>query len=269
MQTYRMVSRVYLGKTLERDRRTRLVRYLGPESEVDTAPFILMESIHLDTANEFQDGFPWRPYPGIEAIWYFHAAPKDTRHALSPVAEPCWVAGANGEVREEIPDLGGPEIGTQLWIGLPPEMANNTAEIPVTVLAPVVNPSAGVEVRVIGGTYGDATGPLGAGGQAGMLYLDVYLAPHAEWGLETAAPGGTMVAFLTAGEVFFGPDQDEVFEEERAVLLSEGDVLKVKATRRGGRFLLLYSPEKSAPVLDMQQVQQSEADWMELLRKED
>ena len=269
METYRMVSKVFLGKTLERDRQTRLVRYLGPETEVDTAPYILMESIHLETATDFEDGFPWRAYPGIEAIWYFHAAPRDPRHAVTMIAEPHWIWGANGEVREEIPDLGGPEIGTQLWIGLPPEMAAKTGEIPVTGPAPVVNPAEGVAVRVIGGVYNDAVGGLGAGGESGLLYLDVYLAPHAEWTLKPANAQGTLVAFLTAGEVFFGPDRDEVFEEERAVLFSDGDILDVKATHRGGRFLLLFAPSKTAPVLDISQVQKSESDWIELLHKQE
>lgn len=268
MQTNRMVSQVFLGKTLEKDRRTRLVRYLGPETEVATAPYILMESIHLDTVNEFDDGFPLRPYGGIEAIWYFHGAPKDPRHAETMISEPYWIVGANGAVLEEIPDLGGPEIGNQLWIGLPPDMADSEMPVLKGLEAPVVNPAEGADVRVVGGTYGGVTGALGPG-LPGALYLDVYLAPHAEWTLEPSSAQGTMIAFLTAGEVFFGPYQDEVFEEERAVLFSDGDVLQVKATHRGGRFLLLFSPIKGGPVLDMAKVEKSEADWKELLRQEE
>lgn len=268
MQTYRMVSQVFLGRTLERDRRTRLIRYLGPESETACAPYILMDSIHLDTVTEFADGFPWKPYLGVEAIWYFHAAPRDPHKAQSMIAEPHWIAAANGEVRDQLPDLGGAEIGNQLWMGLPPEMADVQAEIPIKMPAPVVSPSEGTDVRIIGGVYEGETGSLGPG-LPGALYLDVYIAPHATWTLETEDAQGVMVAFLTAGEVFFGPDEDEIFSEERAVLFTPGTTLQVKATHHGGRFLLLYSPQKGAPVLDMAKVQKSESDWIELLHSEE
>lgn len=267
MQEYRLVSNVYEGKVLEKDRRTRLVRYLGPNAEVSAAPFLLMESIYLDTAAEFADGFPWRPYEGVEAIWYFTAASNKLRHAQTLMSEAHWVALANGAVTEKIPDLGGPEIGTQIWIGLPEAMAHTHVEVPARMNAQVIQPAEGVWLRVISGTYEGAEGILKSADPK-AVYYDVYMDAHASWEYEDAGDG-TMLIFVTEGEASFGPYDDEVYEEERALLMSDGEKLCVKATHLGVRFLLLHAPVKEGPVLDMHKVHKSEAHWEELLQQEE
>lgn len=266
MQEYRLVSNVYEGKVLLKDKRTRLVRYLGPNTEISAAPFLLMESIHLNTASEFADGFPWRPYEGVEAIWYFTAAAGKLRRAHTLMSEAHWVALANGAITEKIPDLGGPEIGTQLWVGLPESMAHNHIEVPAHMDATVINPAEGVWLRIISGTYDGAAGILKSASPS-AVYFDVYMDPHASWEYEDAGEG-TMLIFVTEGEAAFGPYDDEIYEEERALLMSDGQKLCVKSTHLGVRFLLLHAPVKDGPILDMHKVHKSEAHWVELLKQE-
>lgn len=259
---YRKVKKVFLGTTLEKDHQVRLTRFLGPETVQEAAPFLLLENVQLKSSEEFEHGFPWRPTQGIESVLYFVESSKRVQaKAASNGAH--WVQIGMDQTEECIPALSGPLQGTQLWIWAgDKEPASLSLKIND---AAIIEVAEGVYVRVVAGVFGDQAVAQTVSGAA---VLDVCMEKHAEWDI-SVIHNSVICAHILEGGGYFEENLDEVFSHGRTLLFSEGSDLFVKADRQGMRFLLMAAPPTSNVLVNWDQVQVSEDNWVELLDEEE
>lgn len=259
MQEYRKVYAAYPGHVLEKRRGTSLRRVLGPETIAAASSFLLLEVLTAKDTQDVEGGFPWRPYKGIECITYFIDTEESLRDASA--GRKAWLCAGDGEIQEKIPAMDTPVVGMQLWAALDPE-ASTDSFCPGFTDVPAAHVE-GTEVRVIAGSCGDLTGALPQTG-SGVTFLDVYIPPHGVFTYRQFA-SDRLVTYIIEGEAYFEADKDELFPENRALVMTEGECLEVSATHRGVRFVLLHAPSDAAPVLKMSEIRKSEDDWTELL----
>lgn len=266
MQEYRKILSVDTGEILERNGRSRVTRFLGPTVASDASPFLLMEVLELKSPDDLGHGFPWRPYEGIECITYFLSADR-RRHDAEQGGEPVWICASNGEVREKIPPLSGPVIGTQVWVWVP-EGDTQADEIscPGTITLPSVTPSEGVIVNVLAGNYKGTGGALPITWSKVSMF-DIYLAPHTEFDYDGFGDD-PLIAYVLEGEGYFQKNHEEVFPEGRVIVFEPGQVLSSAATHKGVRFLLLHGSAEGTPVLKKDEIRESEDNWVQIAQAE-
>jgi redox-sensitive bicupin YhaK (pirin superfamily) len=111
---------------------------------------------------------------------------------------------------------------------------------------PVVSLDGNVQVKVIAGTFGGASGPV-QGGATDPHYFDVILPPHAAF--ESSLPADYS-AFLYAyeGEAFVGAER-QTLPHRAAGLLSEGGGVRIEAGGAGARVLVLAGKPIREPVV--------------------
>ena len=57
-----------------------------------------------------------------------------------------------------------------------------------------------------------------------------------------------MFVYILEGEASFGPEGDSIIKEKHAVLFNEGDKFRVKASKKGIRFLLMSGKPLNEPI---------------------
>ncbi|MGP6294063.1 pirin family protein [Caldiplasma sukawensis] len=147
----------------------------GPNTFKMTDPFLLMDLFGSDIPQEYEAGFPWHPHRGIETLTYQikgitdHEDSNGNRGRMYGGDIQSMVAGS-GIFHQEMPAYNDEELrksgkkevyGVQLWINLrsrekmqkPTYIYRKSSEIET------YKTEGGTQVKVIGGKYGDVTGP--------------------------------------------------------------------------------------------------------------
>jgi len=215
----------------------------------------MLDDFRGDDPSQYRAGFPWHPHRGIETITYMlegevdHGDSMGNSGTIGP-GDVQWMTAGSGVVHQEMPrgDMRGRMGGFQLWANLPaaqkmipPRYRGITAgEIPV-------EEGAGARIRVISGTVGRSTGPVGEV-VIEPEYLDVTLEPTAAWTHPTR-PGDTVFAYLFEGSVRFAETDDEIGAGHgTVVLLDDGDLVVTEAGSAGARFLLVSGKPLREPI---------------------
>lgn len=265
MKDYRIVQGAYPGRTYTKHGRTRLTRVLGADTAQTASPFMLLDVVSTEHPEDLTQGMPWQPYTGIESFLYFLDATRVRDHAAPNVDSPGWVCCASGEWKEELPALTTPCIGTQLWVWPNSAMPSPLNACPGRTMLPMVTLESTV-IRVVAGTFADQLGAIVLP-QSGITYLDVYVAPKTQFTFD-AFENDPILLYILEGEAYLTLDEDELFPQGRAVMMSPGKEMLVTPTRKGIRFLLIHAPavQGDVPVLDMNAVHRSEEEWEEIVR---
>ncbi len=139
--------------------------------------------------------------------------------------------------------------GFQMWVNLPAKdkMTDPSyQEFPPEQL-PVVTPADGVTVKLIAGEVEGVRGPI-AQPATDPLYLDIELAPGAEW-LYPLPDGHSAFAYAFEGSLALGDGDDArpLAAQEMAVL-GGGDMLKLHAGDDGARLIVVAGRPLREPV---------------------
>ncbi|PJJ99118.1 hypothetical protein CO641_05770 [Lysobacteraceae bacterium NML91-0213] len=214
----------------------RLTRVIGSPQLPDLDPFLLLDEFGTERAEDYIAGFPEHPHRGFETVTYMldgrmrHRDNKGHEGLLVPGGVQ-WMTAGSGLVHSEMPEQeAGRMRGFQLWVNLPAKdkmTAPRYQEFGPERI-PLVQPSEGVEVRVIAGQVDGVAGPV-AQPATDPLYLDVALEAGRSWTHRLPAGHNAFVyvyeGALTVGE---GDDARQLSAQELAVL-GGGDVLFVQA----------------------------------------
>ena len=214
----------------------RLTRVIGSPQLPDLDPFLLLDEFGTERAEDYIAGFPEHPHRGFETVTYMldgrmrHRDNKGHEGLLVPGGVQ-WMTAGSGLVHSEMPEQeAGRMRGFQLWVNLPAKdkmTAPRYQEFGPERI-PLVQPSEGVEVRVIAGQVDCVAGPV-AQPATDPLYLDVALEAGRSWTHRLPAGHNAFVyvyeGALTVGE---GDDARQLSAQELAVL-GGGDVLFVQA----------------------------------------
>ncbi len=242
----------------------KLRRSLGSQRGLHLDPFLMLDEFYSDNPDDYIRGFPSHPHRGFETVTYMldgHMRHEDhlgNRGDLGP-GDVQWMTAARGIIHSEMPQQSeGRMRGFQLWLNLPAKEKMNAAayrDISADQI-PLVNLRRGGEVKVIAGTLevdGDrTTGPVnGRDSQLSTdpLYLDVRLPGGTEFRAPVAA-GHNSFLYAYEGSAMVGPaDVAQPLPHRAAVVLSEGDGVRVATGAEGVRFLLLAAAPLREPVV--------------------
>ncbi|MCA9531693.1 MAG: pirin family protein [Myxococcales bacterium] len=250
----RTVREVVRGRPASDGAGVRLTRMLGTSALSELDPFLLLDQMRSDEANDYIAGFPNHPHRGFETVTYMiegrmrHRDNQGNEGLLGPGSVQ-WMTAGRGIVHSEMPEQeGGTLWGFQLWVNLPASdkmMPPRYQDIPASDVPEVARD--GALVRVLAGGVGDVVGPV-RGVATEPVLLDVQLSTDAT--LRVPLPAGhTAFAAVIDGEARIGPADDRrVVRERELAVLSPGDAFEAAAGERPARVLLAAGRPLGEPV---------------------
>ncbi len=268
----RPVRRLVKAKPTVEGAGVHLRRAFGFGNTSDFDPFLLLDDFRSDVPADYLAGFPWHPHRGIETITYVLAGTVEHGDSMGNSGviaggDVQWMTAGSGIIHQEMPrgDQSGRMHGFQLWANLPAalKMAAPRYQDVKAADIPVVTDDDGTQVRVVCGSFWNATGPVDRVA-ADPIYLDVSVPP----GLKKTLPVETTrnaFAYVFAGTGQFcnasGPlavptegvgwadtTPPQAAENRSLVLFDRGDELAVQAGDDGIRFLLISGKPLLEPV---------------------
>lgn len=229
----------------------RLKRSLGsgPGTRID--PFLMLDEMDSEKGADYIAGFPPHPHRGFETVTYMlEGRMRHEDHlgnsGLLVSGGAQWMTAGRGVIHSEMPEQEDGRLhGFQLWINLPAEDKMQQARYqdiePARIAEPELGP--GIRARLVAGTLGGATGPVGAITTA-PLFADIALSPGAR--VEIPIPDGhNAFLYCFEGVVRAG---EETVRDDHAAFLSDGDGLRLRSDS-GGRCLLLAAAPIGEPVV--------------------
>ena len=240
----------------------RLTRVIGGGELPDLDPFLLLDEFGTDRPEDYLAGFPSHPHRGFETVTYMldgrmrHRDNHGHQGLLVPGSVQ-WMTAGRGLVHSEMPEQeAGRMRGFQLWVNLPARdkmTAPRYQEFAPDRL-PVVAPAEGVSVKVIAGEVDGVQGPISQPA-TDPLYLDIVLAPGAQW--RTGLPGGhNAFAYPYEGGVGVGEGEDArpLAAQELGVLGGSAfageasTTVSLRAGEAGARLILVAGRPLREPV---------------------
>jgi hypothetical protein len=225
----------------------RLSRIIGQPALSDLDPFVMLDRFHSEDPRNYIAGFPDHPHRGFETVTVMLAGymrHRDSRGNAGLIAGggAQWMTAGRGIVHSEMPEQDtGLMSGFQLWVNLPasekmcPQAYQDLA--PAQIKTERIG-GAGGEMRVIAGRAGGVTGPVRKRPTDPLLMT---LTLEDDRPFELALPQGhTAFAFVNAGEVFFGGDDDATaVAAPNIAILGPGNRVRLRA--RNQRSALLFA----------------------------
>ncbi|GAB3061551.1 pirin family protein [Stenotrophomonas tumulicola] len=233
----------------------RLTRVIGGAALPELDPFLLLDEFGTDKAEDYIAGFPSHPHRGFETVTYMldgrmrHKDNHGNEGLLTPGSVQ-WMTAGRGLVHSEMPEQeSGRMRGFQLWVNLPAseKMTAPKYQEFAPDRIPLVQPTSGVQVKVIAGRVDDTVGPI-VQPATDPVYLDVSLDPGAAWSY-TLPSGHHAFAYVFEGDMRLGAGDDAraVASQEMAVL-GGGDALQLQAGVAGARLILVAGRPLREPV---------------------
>ncbi|NLH46030.1 MAG: pirin family protein [Acholeplasmataceae bacterium] len=252
MSDLRTINKIVTGMHTRDGAGVKLVRVIGRNDTADFDPFLMLDAFDSGNPDDYIKGFPWHPHRGIETITYLLQGDIEHGDSLgnkgSILDGECqWMTAGSGIIHQEMPKASERMLGVQLWLNLPakdkmvpPKYHGITkADIPVI-------DEGSSRIHIIGGIYQGTKGAA-EGDYIKPLLLDVEVKPGSEWTIDTKRTD-TLFIYIIQGEGAFDPAEETFIAEKHAVLFNEGSHLRVKASDKGVRFLLMAAKPLHEPV---------------------
>ena len=247
------VVRVVTGMPASDGAGVRLTRVIGtPELDM-LDPFLMLDEFGTDRPQDYLAGFPDHPHRGFETVTYMldgrmrHRDNAGNEGVLVPGSVQ-WMTAGRGLVHSEMPEQQeGRMRGFQLWINLPARDKMTAPKYQEFAPGdiPRLQPAAGVEVVVIAGKVGDASGPVDQPATS-PVYLDVTLATNAQW-THALPEGHAGFVHVFEGQARVGATARTVAAGQLAVL-GDGRDVGVEAGPGGARLLIVGGRPLREPV---------------------
>ncbi|OSQ39728.1 pirin family protein [Thalassospira mesophila] len=247
----RKVARIIRAMDTSDGAGVRLKRSVGSPALEMLDPFLMLDSISSDKADDYIAGFPEHPHRGFETVTYMVEGAM--RHNDSIGSEGVlrsggvqWMTAGSGIIHSETPEQeAGLLQGFQLWINLPakdkmrrPRYQNLEADQVVEI-----SPDRGVDIRLVAGKAFGKTGPV-SGIATKPVFMDVKLAAGAEVTLPVPDGHAAFVyVFIGDGEV-----AGRAVATHHLAVLKDGNSVLLKGGAKGGRMLLIAAAPINEPV---------------------
>ena len=243
----------------------KLTRIIGSPQLNMLDPFLLLDCFASDQVQDYIGGFPEHPHRGFETVTYLlngkmrHKDNAGNEGIIEPGGVQ-WMTAGRGILHSEMPEQeDGLLQGFQLWVNLP-RSAKMTAPryqeyAPDTIA--VEQLAGGGIIKVIAGKTDQGTlGPV-INDYVFPTYMDISLPAGSSFS-QAITQGHNAFIYLLEGEVIIEGDnesQDIITSNDPQTLLaktlgilSDGEQVKVTATKQGSRFLLIAGKPLNEPV---------------------
>ena len=236
----------------------KLRRSLGGQQQVRLDPFLMLDEFSSNDPNDYVAGFPAHPHRGFETVTYMlegHMLHEDhlgnQGHLKTGGVQ--WMTAGRGIIHSEMPQqVSGAMRGFQLWINLPAAEKMKPAgykDIQVEDIPIVALPNGG-SVKVIAGSFHNSEqaiqGPI-QGITTAPLFLDVHLPADAQFEHRIPKEHNAFI-YIYEGDLELG-DPIKAVPKQAAVVLGDGDHLKVKAGAVGAQFIVLAALPLHEPIV--------------------
>lgn len=221
----------------------KIHRLAGPALQAVMNPFLMIDEINSDNADDYLAGFPEHPHRGFETITYMKTGKMKHRDHMGNEevigsGDVQWMTAGRGVLHSEMPEQeAGLMHGFQIWLNLPAAEKMKPAKYQELLSADIIEHQleGGGISRVIAGNVKigeqDLHGPMQELSTEPVL-LDVILKPNESVSLELEGDNGAL-AFV------YGGSTDEI--STRALGIYEGDGPIVLTAGSNGAELLLLS----------------------------
>jgi redox-sensitive bicupin YhaK (pirin superfamily) len=230
----------------------KLKRIIGQPALDMLDPFLLLDEFRSDQAGDYIAGFPEHPHRGFETVTYMlaghmqHGDNHGNRGDLGPGSVQ-WMTAGRGILHSEMPQQeNGLMWGFQLWVNLPAKdkMTEPRYQDIAPERIPVVQPAAGVEVRVVAGEFGGASGPV-SGIATAPIYLDLSVQPGAT--ISVPLPEAhSAFAYVFEGES--AQVAGETLARSELAVLTKGEAVTIAGGDKPARVLLVAGQPLKEPV---------------------
>ena len=255
-QQYRTVKQILHAQATQDGAGVSLKRALGQTDGQRMDPYLMMDVFFSDNPQDYLAGFPNHPHRGFETITYMlegnmlHEDHAGNRGELKSGGIQ-WMTAGKGIIHSEMPQqLDGQMRGFQIWLNLPraekmklASYQNFSAE-----QLPNISLLESGQIVLIAGTLtidGETyTSPVQAH-VTQPLIADIDLSPHGEIHIPIPA-GMNALLFLFEGEIEI---DDHTLLFDQTALLSDGDMVHLKADILGGRVMLLAGKPLHEPIV--------------------
>jgi redox-sensitive bicupin YhaK (pirin superfamily) len=231
----------------------RLQRSISPQASNLFDPFLLFDHFAFNEPREGAlVGFPMHPHRGIETVTYMLTGLVQHRDSLGNSGvigsgDVQWMTAGRGILHEEMPRLSDEKniFGFQLWVNLPAsqKMTNPRYQDVKENQIPIVE-SAGMQVRIISGTYAHVDGPVKEIA-ADPLYLDVSLQPGTTF-TQDIPQGHTALAYVFEGS---GLAADQAVKSPQMIIFEDGDSVTFHSESEAMRFVLIAGAPFKEPIV--------------------
>ena len=236
----------------------KLRRSLGGQQQVRLDPFLMLDEFSSNDPNDYVAGFPAHPHRGFETVTYMlegHMLHEDhlgnQGHLKTGGVQ--WMTAGRGIIHSEMPQqVSGAMRGFQLWINLPAVEKMKPAgykDIQVEDIPKLCLLNGG-SVKVIAGSYKhegkETQGPI-QGLTTAPIFLDVHLPPNTEFEHPIPKELNAFV-YIYEGDLEVGAPM-RAAPKQAAIVLSDGDLLKVNARELGAQFIVLAALPLHEPIV--------------------
>lgn len=255
-QQYRTVKQILHAQATQDGAGVSLKRALGQTDGQRMDPYLMMDVFFSDNPQDYLAGFPNHPHRGFETITYMlegnmlHEDHAGNRGELKSGGIQ-WMTAGKGIIHSEMPQqLDGQMRGFQIWLNLPraekmkPASYQNFSaeELPnISLLESGQIVLIAGTLTIDGETY---TSPVQAH-VTQPLIADIDLSPHGEIHIPIPA-GMNALLFLFEGEIEI---DDHTLLFDQTAILSDGDMVHLKADILGGRVMLLAGKPLHEPIV--------------------
>jgi redox-sensitive bicupin YhaK (pirin superfamily) len=236
----------------------RLRRSLGGRDRQRLDPFLMLDEFSSNDPNDYVAGFPPHPHRGFETVTYMlegHMLHEDhlgnRGHLRTGGVQ--WMTAGRGIIHSEMPQQeSGAMRGFQLWINLPAKEKMKPAAYQdiQDESIPRVNRSNGAQIKVIAGEYIDADGKKIQGPIFGLstepIFFDIHLFKD-ETFTHAIPSGHNCFIYIYEGQLSVG-GSDQMAPAQAALVLGEGDQVRVTAGDAGAKAILLAGKPLHEPI---------------------
>jgi redox-sensitive bicupin YhaK (pirin superfamily) len=260
MTAYAHIHRLVRGIDTSDGAGVRLRRVIGTDRLPDLDPFLMLDEFGTDRAEDYIAGFPDHPHRGFETVTYMldgrmrHRDNHGNEGLLVPGSVQ-WMTAGRGLVHSEMPEQQeGRMRGFQLWVNLPAAqkmIAPRYQEFAPEAM-PVLQPAAGVVLKLIAGEASDANGVRLRGPieqpATSPVYFDIALQADAVWHYDLPEGHNAFVyVYEGAATVGAGEDARALAARELGVL-GGGARLRLRGDTTGTRLILVAGRPLREPV---------------------
>ncbi len=220
----------------------KLKRSIGVEPNYFD-PFLMLDEFGSENKNDYVGGFPAHPHRGIETVTYmlhgeFEHKDSTGSKGRMKAGDVQWMKTGSGIIHSEMPAMTDGKLqGFQLWINMPAKLKMSKPDyIYINADKMQVYKDDEKEVKTIAGKFKNIEGPV-KGHNIEPIYFDIELKKDKEFIFELPSTHNTFV-YLIDGEIEVGSKKHNKVKDSTLFLLTQGEKLKVKATRNS-KFLLI------------------------------
>ncbi|QYJ94478.1 pirin family protein [Shewanella spartinae] len=244
-------------------------------------PFLMLDEIKSDDANDYIGGFPPHPHRGIETFTYIRKGGFEHRDQLGNVkaikaGDVQWMSTGSGVVHSEMPlaDVQDGLHGFQIWLNMPakekmrPAIYRDSTDEPL----PETENDSGAKLRALAGSW-QLTGaapieaPIQTLAGAGKI-ADLMLAPNGSAQLDLHEREYVGL-YLYQGEIVSQAAPEKVYSAGQYLIVDSQQLITLKAGEQGAGALLFAGQPIREKIVHMgpfvmnteQEIQQAIADY--------